>query len=98
MKVRTNDGKEGTVVERKTNQVLVKFNNGTVKGYRPEQVQEIGLPANNLRPPSRERDLFLLKLEMIQELKENATTYSNDYAKGMADAYKLVLEMLNELK
>ena len=98
MKVRTNDGKEGTVVERKTNQVLVKFNNGTVKGYRPEQVQEIGKPANNLRPPSRERDLFLLKLETIEELKENASTYSNDYAKGMADAYALVLEMLNELK
>ena len=98
MKVRTNDGKEGTVVERKTNQVLVKFNNGTVKGYRPEQVQEIGKPANNLRPPSRERDLFLLKLETIEELKENALTYSNDYAKGMADAYALVLEMLNELK
>ena len=98
MKVRTNDGKEGTIVERKTNQVLVKFNNGTVKGYRPEQVQEIGKPANNLRPPSRERDLFLLKLETIEELKENASTYSNDYAKGMADAYALVLEMLNELK
>ena len=98
MKVRTNDGKEGTIVERKTNQVLVKFNNGTVKGYRPEQVQEIGLPANNLRPPSRERDLFLLKLETIESLKDNALTYSNDYAKGMADAYALVLEMLNELK
>jgi hypothetical protein len=98
MRVRTNDGKEGTIVERKTNQVLVKFNNGTVKGYRPEQVQEIGKPANNLRPPSRERDLFLLKLETIEELKENASTYSNDYAKGMADAYALVLELFNELK
>ena len=98
MKVRTNDGKEGTIVERKTNQVLVKFNNGTVKGYRPEQVQEIGMPANSLRPPSRERDLFLLKLESIESLKDNALTYSNDHAKGMADAYKLVLEMLNELR
>ena len=98
MKVRTNDGKEGTIVERKTNQVLVKFNNGTVKGYRPEQVQEIGKPANSLRPPSRERDLLLLKLETIERMKENASTYSNDYAKGMADAYGMVLEIFNEIK
>ena len=98
MKVRTNDGKEGTIVERKTNQVLVKFNNGTVKGYRPEQVQEIGKPANSLKPPSRKRDLFLLKLETIEKMREHASTYSNDYAKGMADAYKMVLEILNEVK
>jgi hypothetical protein len=56
MRVRTNDGKEGTIIERKTNQVIVKFNNGLVKAYRPEQVQEIGTPANSLKPPSRERD------------------------------------------
>jgi hypothetical protein len=31
MRVRTNDGKEGTIIERKTNQVLVKFNNGIGK-------------------------------------------------------------------
>ena len=53
MRVRTNDGKEGTIIERKTNQVIVKFNNGLVKAYRPEQVQEIGTPANSLKPPSR---------------------------------------------
>ena len=60
--------------------------------------KEIGKPANNLRPPSRERDLFLLKLETIEKMRENASTYSNDYAKGMADAYKIVLEIFNELK
>ena len=86
MRVRTNDAKEGTVVERKTNQVLVKFNNGTVKGYRPEQVQEIGTPANSLKPPSRERDALISKYQtMLDECR-------NDGAKAV------LVMILNDLK
>lgn len=98
MKVRTNDGKEGTIVERKTNQVLVKFNNGTVKGYRPEQVQEIGKPANSLKPPSRERDRLLQTIETIEGMKKIAKESKTEFARGADMAYSLVLEMLNDLK
>jgi hypothetical protein len=86
MRVRTNDGKEGTIVERKTNQVLVKFNNGLVKGYRPEQVQEIGTPANSLKPPSRERDTLISKYQtMLDECR-------NDGAKAV------LVMILNDFK
>jgi hypothetical protein len=86
MRVRTNDAKEGTVVERKTNQVLVKFNNGTVKGYRPEQVQEIETPANSLKPPSRERSALISKYQtMLDECR-------NDGAKAV------LVMILNDLK
>ena len=72
MRVKTSDGKEGTIVERKTNQVLVKFNNGMVKGYRPEQIQEIGTPANSLKPPSRERDALINKYQtMLDECRND---------------------------
>jgi hypothetical protein len=98
MRVRTNDGKEGTIVERKTNQVLVKFNNGTVKGYRPEQVQEIGKPANSLKPPSRERDRLLLTIEAIEKMNKAAKESKTEFARGAEMAYSVVLEMLNELK
>lgn len=98
MKVRTNDGKEGTIVERKTNQVLVKFNNGTVKGYRPEQVQEIGKPANSLKPPSRERDKLIRTIETIEGMKKIAKESNTEFARGADMAYSLVLDMLNDLK
>ena len=98
MRVRTNDGKDGVVVARKTNQVLVKFNNGTVKGYRPEQVQEIGTPANSLKPPSRERDRLLQTIEAIEGMQKTASESKTDFAQGAAMAYGLVLDMLNNLK
>ena len=86
MRVKTSDGKEGTIVERKTNQVLVKFNNGMVKGYRPEQIQEIGTPANSLKPPSRERDALINKYQtMLDECR-------NDGARAV------LVMILNDLK
>ena len=98
MRVRTNGGKEGTIVERKTNQVIVKFNNGTVKGYRPEQVQEIGTPANSLKPPSRERDKLLLTIKAIEGMHKTAKESNTEFARGAEMAYSLVLKMLNNLK
>lgn len=98
MRVRTHDGKDGTVVGIRTNQVFVRFNNGKVKGYRPEQVQEIGMPANSLKPPSRERDRLLLTIAVIEGMHKTASESKTEFAQGAEMAYKLVLEMLNDLK
>jgi hypothetical protein len=102
MRVRTHDGKLGTVIKIDkliTGRVwnYVRFGNGKLSWYLSDQLTELKADQPT-KPPSRAHDHLLLTIQTIEGMHKTASESKTDFAQGAEMAYSLVLDMLNKLK
>lgn len=93
----THDGKYGVIIFEKNEQCEVRYYNGKTNWYRKHQLTELN-GSQVTKPPSRERDRLLHIINTIDGMHKTSQECTTDFAQGAEMAYRLVLDMLNDLK
>lgn len=92
----THDGKYGVIIFDKNEQCEVRYYNNKTNWYRKHQLTEFVQQVT--KPPSRERDHLLHIINAIDGMHKTSQESTTDFAQGAEMAYRLVLDMLNDLK